>query len=139
MQRIADGMGRGRAPSLRRVDVGDNGALGSGGVAALAGALADCANLEHLGFCDCGVGGEGYEAVAAQVPLWPKLRELSAFDNPGPSDALGRALAAALTDLPDLEAVNLVQSGLSKAVASELRTAAVSAGRALQLGGWGER
>ena len=88
---------------------------------------------------DCGVGGAGFEAVAAQVPRWPKLRDIICWNNPGPSDALGRALAAALTDLPDLEAINLVQSGLSKAVASELRTAAVSAGRALQLGGWGER
>ena len=49
-----------------------------------------------LNFGDCGVGGAGFEAVAAQVPRWTRLRVLSAQDNPGPSDALGWALVAAL-------------------------------------------
>eukprot|EP01046_Picozoa_sp_COSAG06_P054286 COSAG06_NODE_9619_length_1857_cov_2.552332_2_plen_136_part_01 len=92
MRSIVEGMGRGRLPSLREVEVAGNPALGDGGAAALAEALADCASLEGLSFWGCGVGGAGFEAVAAVVPRWPRLRALWAGHNPGPSDALGRAL-----------------------------------------------
>ena len=37
----------------------------------------------------------GAEALAAAVPCWPELRELVSHDNPGPSDCLWKALAAA--------------------------------------------
>ena len=93
MRSIAEGMGRGRLPNLRSVSVSSNGALGDGGAAALAEALADCASLEDLNFHQCGVGRAGFEAVAAQVPHWPRLRVLQASRN-GPR-AVGRAGAGA--------------------------------------------
>ena len=68
MRSIAEGMGRGRLPNLRTVVVDHNPALGDGGAAALAEALADCANLELLHFSDCGVGGEGFAAVRVVSP-----------------------------------------------------------------------
>ena len=94
--------------------------------ATLAEALADCASLEELYFQSCGVGGAGFEAVAAQVPRWPRLRVLHAGHNPGPSDALGRALAAALPSLPDAEEFDLNHSGLGDGAAAELRAAKAS-------------
>eukprot|EP01045_Picozoa_sp_COSAG04_P026793 COSAG04_NODE_3791_length_2526_cov_5.686032_1_plen_321_part_00 len=129
MRSIAEGMGRGRLPNLREVSVGGNPALGDGGAAALAEALADCVSLEVLNFYSCGVWRAGYEAVAACVPRWPGLRGLNAYDNPGPSDALGRALAAALPSLPDAEKFYLAGSRLGKQAAAELRVAKAAAGR----------
>ena len=134
MRSIVEGMGRGRLPNLRVVRVGGNG-LGHGGVAALAEALADCASLEVLRIEDCGVGGAGFEALAAVVPRWPRLRGLGAADNPGPSDALGRALAAALPSLPDAEGFYLRNSGLGEGAAAELRAAKADAGSAVELPG----
>ena len=133
MRSIADGMGRGRLPNLRTVLAGGNPALGDGGVVALAEALADCASLEELSFFGCGVGGAGFEAVAAVVPRWPRLRYLHAYSNPGPSDALGRALAAALPSLPDAERFDLVGSRLGEEAAAELRAAEAAAGSAVKL------
>ena len=105
MRSIAEGMGRGRLPNLREVSVENNssnlmktghnralGLVGDDGLMALAEVLADCASLERLYFGSCGVRGAGFEAVAALVPRWPKLRMLYATGNPGPSDALARAL-----------------------------------------------
>merc|ERR1711969_337725 len=114
MRSIAKGMGRGRLPNLRAVLVATNRELGDGGVAALAEALADCASLEWLSFSECGVGRAGFEAVAAQVPRWPRLRDLWAVGNPGPSDALARVLAAVLPSLPDAEGFSLSGSGLGE-------------------------
>ena len=37
--------------------------------------------------------------MAAQVSRWPALRLLNAQNSPGPSDALGRALAAVVSGL----------------------------------------
>ena len=133
MRSIAEGMGRGRLPNLRSVSVSSNGALGDGGAAALAEALADCASLEQLSFGGCGVGGAGFEAVAAQVPRWPRLRLLYGHSNPGPSDALGRALAAALPSLPDAEKFVLDDSGLGEGAAAELRAAKAAAGSDVRL------
>ena len=128
MRSIAEGMGHGRLPNLREVSVYGNGTLGDGGAAALAVALADCASLEELGFEGCGVGGAGFEAVAAQVPRWPRLKMLFAGENPGPSDALGRALAAALPSLPDAETFVLDDSGLSEGAKAELEAAKAATG-----------
>eukprot|EP01045_Picozoa_sp_COSAG04_P014547 COSAG04_NODE_1095_length_8308_cov_5.921793_5_plen_524_part_00 len=134
MRSIAVGMmGRGRLPNLRRVVVYANRTLGDGGAAALAEALADCASLEELNFNLCGVGGAGFEAVAAQVPRWLRLRTLTAGDNPGPSDALGRALAAALPSLPDAQGFHLRDSGLGEGAAAELRAARAAAGSGVSL------
>eukprot|EP01045_Picozoa_sp_COSAG04_P015093 COSAG04_NODE_1170_length_7960_cov_2.783743_7_plen_325_part_00 len=133
MRSIAEGMGRGRLPNLREVGVGGNPALGDGGAAALAEALADCASLEELHFASCGVGGVGFAAVAACVPQWPKLQKLFAYQNPGPSDALGRALAAALPSLPDAESVSLWESGLGEGATAEVRAAAAGSGVELDL------
>ena len=140
MRSIAEGMGRGRLPNLRRVTwykdthvIDSNRALGDGEVAALAEALADCASLEGLSFVNCGVGGAGFEAVAAQVPRWPRLRWLDACGNPGPSDALGRALAAALPSLPDAFTFHLERSGLGQGAAAELRAAKAAAGSRVTL------
>ena len=133
MRSIAEGMGRGRLPNLRSVNVNQNHALGDGGVAALAEALADCASLEVLQIFECTVGGAGFEAVAAQVSRWPKLQFLSMNRNPGPSDALGRALAAALPSLPDAEWFNLDDSGLGEEAAAELQAAKAAAGSAVEL------
>ncbi len=59
---------------------------------------------------------------------------LRAYDNnPGPSDALGRALAAALPSLPDAERFDLVGSRLGKEAAAELRAAEAAAGSAVKL------
>ena len=132
MRSIAEGMGRGRLPSLRTVVLHYNPALGDGGAAALAEALADCASLEELSFGGCGVGGAGFDAVAAQVPRWPRLRHLSAYRNPGPSDALGRALAAALPSLPNAK-IYLHHSGLGEGAAAELRAAKAAAGSGVKL------
>ena len=132
MQPILDVIRLGRLPNLRRGDVGGND-LGDGGAAALAEALADCASLEELAFGNCGVGGAGFEAVAAQVPRWPRLRMLDASDNRGPSDALGRALAAALPSLPDAQAFQLEGSGLGEGAAAELRAAKIAAGSRVTL------
>ena len=127
MRSIAEGMmGRGRLPNLLAVYVDNNPALGNGGAAALAAALVDCASLEQLSFAKCGVGGAGFAAVAAQVPRWPKLRALNASGNPGPSDALGRALAAALPSLPAADRFHLDDSRLGEGAAAELRAAAGS-------------
>ena len=50
-----------------------------------------------------------------------------AFSNLGPSDALGRALAAALLSLPGAEAFGLAGSGLGEGAAAELRAAKAAA------------
>ena len=134
MRSIAEGMGRGRLPNLRRVTwykdthvIDSNRALGDGEVAALAEALADCASLEVLHLNSCGVGGAGFEALAAQVPRWPRLRGLYVSGNPGPSDALGRALAVALPSLPDAELFELSGS-VSEEVMEELEAARAATG-----------
>ena len=49
--------------------------------------------------------------------------------NPGPSDALGWALAAALPSLPDAQTFHLEDSGLGEGAAAELRAAKAAAGR----------
>ena len=126
-------IGRGRLPHLRGGRVAGNRALGDGGAAALAEALADCASLETLRFQGCGVGRAGFEAVAACVPRWPRLRSLVAGANPGPSDALVRALAAALPSLPGAELFALRDSGLGEGAAAELRAAKAKAGRPEEL------
>ena len=133
MRSIAEGMGRARLPNLREVRVAGNFDLGDGGAAALVEALADCASLEVLQFTSCGVGGAGFEAVAAQVSRWPRLRALEASGNPGPSDALGRALAAALPWLPDARKFDLDRTGLGERAAAELRAAEAAAGSGVQL------
>eukprot|EP01045_Picozoa_sp_COSAG04_P031795 COSAG04_NODE_6010_length_1434_cov_1.468165_2_plen_231_part_00 len=133
MRSIAEGMGRGRLPSLRTMDVSYNRTLGDGGAAALAEALADCASLEELDFVNCGVKAAGFEALAAQVPRWPRLRKLHASSNPGPLDALGRALALALPSLPDAEWFALSFSGLGDEAAAELRAAKAAVGSAVHL------
>ena len=79
------------------------------------------------------MGRAGFEALAAQVPRWPRLRQLYAGDNLGPSDALGRALAAALPSLPDAEEFYLSYSGLGEGAAAELRAAKAAAGSAVEL------
>eukprot|EP01045_Picozoa_sp_COSAG04_P025249 COSAG04_NODE_3279_length_2980_cov_1.509198_1_plen_389_part_00 len=133
MRSIAEGMmGRG-LPNLRAVNVSHNDALGDGEVVALAEALAECASLEELYFGHCGVGSAGFEALAAQVPRWPRLRVLGAANNPGPSDALGRALAAALPSLPDAKQFQLPRSRLGEGAAAELRAAKAAWGSAVTL------
>ena len=67
------------------------------------------------------------------VPRWPRLRVLHAQFNPGPPDALGRALAAALPSLPDAKNFNLERSGLGEGAAAELRAAKAAAGSGVQL------
>ena len=133
MRHIADGMGAGRLPNLQAVRVASNPGLGDGGATALAEALAACPSLGALTFNSCGVGRAGLEAVAAQVPRWPKLWMLDASGCRGTSDALGRALAAALPSLPNAVEFCLACSGLSKAVATELRQAKAAAGSAVRL------
>ena len=102
--------------------------------AALAEALAEYASLEVLNFVNCGVGGAGFEVVTAVVPRWPKLRDIICWDNPGPSDALGRALLEALPSLLaggmvwSSYGMSLERSGLSEGVAEELRAAKAAAG-----------
>ena len=129
MRSIAEGMGRGRLPNLRTVYVSQNRTLGDGGVAALAEALADYDSLGHLTFAGCGVGDVGFAAVAAQLPRWRNLRALFAYGNPGPSDALVRALATALPSLPYAREIRLHRSGLGGAAAAELQAATAAAGR----------
>ena len=51
----------------------------------------------------------------------------------GPSDALGRALAAALPSLPDGELFGLVNSGLREDVAAEPRAAKAAASSGVYL------
>ena len=58
---------------------------------------------------------------------------LNAQGNPGPSDALGRALAAALPSLPDAEEFNLRFSGLGDGAVAELWAAKAAAGSGVQL------
>ena len=70
---------------------------------------------------------------AACVPRWPRLRVMNVHDNTGPSDALGRALAAALPSLPDAVGFNLRDSGLGEGAAAELRAAKAKAGRDVRL------
>ena len=67
------------------------------------------------------------------MPRWPRLRRLHAVNNPGPWDALGRALAAALPSMPDAEAFRLVSSGLGVGAAAELRAAKAAAGSGVKL------
>ena len=54
-------------------------------------------------------------------------------NNPGPSDALGRALAAALPSLPDAAWFDLQNSGLGEGAAAELRAAKAAAGSVVAL------
>jgi len=124
---IAAAIGGGRVPHLKVMCV-DGNQLGDEGAKALARALADCATLAHLTFDSNGVGAAGFEAVAAQVPRWPRLRVLNAMMNPGPLDALGRALAAALPMMPDAISFFFGESGLSEEVAVELRAAKAATG-----------
>ena len=53
--------------------------------------------------------------------------------NPGPSDALVRALAAALPSLPGAELFALRDSGLGEGAAAELRAAKAAAGSGVRL------
>ena len=72
--------------------------------------------------------------MAAQVSRWPALRLLNAQNSPGPSDALGRALAAALPSMPDAAYYfYLGRSGMSEAVKEELRAAKAAAGSGASL------
>ena len=87
-----------RMPHLTELRVGGN-FLGDQAMCALARALGGCSGLEDLDIQDNNVGGAGFEALAAQVQRWPKLRWLATYHNPGPADALGRALAAALPSM----------------------------------------
>ena len=128
MRSIVVGLGRGRLPNLKMVIVSQNRTLGDDGMAALVEALAECASLEVLRIEACGVRRAGFEAVAACVPNWPRLRWLDAGNNPGPSDALGRALAAALPSLPNAERFELRWSGLGGRAVAELQAAKAAAG-----------
>ena len=87
-----------RMPHLTELRVGGN-FLGDQAMCALARALGGCSGLEDLDIQDNNIRGAGFEALAAQVHRWPKLRWLATYHNPGPADALGRALAAALPSM----------------------------------------
>ena len=67
------------------------------------------------------------------MPRWPQLQVLNAHNNPGPSDALGRALAAALPSLPDAEGFYLQDCGLGEGAAAELRAAKAAAGSGVKI------
>ena len=87
-----------RMPHLTELRVGGN-FLGDQAMCALARALGGCPGLEDLDIQDNNIRGTGFEALAAQVHRWPKLRWLATYHNPGPADALGRALATALPSM----------------------------------------
>ena len=124
---------------------------------ALANALASCPDLEELRFSGNSVGATGMEAVAAQLPRWPKLRELHAQRNRAnlvahnqptgiydPIDlwtyrdvdlqgqALGRALVEALPSLPRGQFF-LDEATVSKGLAEELRATNARVGNGVYL------
>ena len=115
-------------PKLKTINV-DSNQLGDEGVAALAEALANCPTLQNLRFSRNDIGAAGFEALAAHVSRWPELRRLGVGRNPGPSDALGRALAAALPSLPHVEVLDLEGSGLGATTRLLLRAAKGALGR----------
>ena len=71
--------------------------------------------------------------LEAILTRWPGLRGLYVSGNPGPSDALGRALAAALPSLPNAETFYLHSSGLGQGAAAELRAAKAAVGSDVRL------
>ena len=78
------------------------------------------------------MGSAGYEALAAQVPLWPKLTSLFVLDET-PPDALGRALGAALRahSLPNARFFQILKMG--EGAIAELREAKATSGSKVKL------